>query len=68
VSYISRESEWWVSQFTAARVLRTPLMPGGLLSWPARAVDAMLLLETENNAEKHSEKHAQNTPSPDHKP
>jgi hypothetical protein len=53
-----------VSQFTAARVLRTPLIAGGLLSWPARAVDALLLLETENNLEKHAEI----TLSPDHKP
>jgi hypothetical protein len=64
VSYVTRESEWWVSQFTAARVLRTPLIAGGLLSWPARAVDALLLLETENNLEKHAEI----TLSPDHKP
>ena len=58
VSYISRESEWWVSQFTAARVLHAPLAAGGLLQWSARTVDALLLLETES--------HVEITHNPDH--
>ena len=57
VSYISRESEWWISQFAAARALKTPLTAGGLLEWPARAVDAFLLLETESHAEIETSPH-----------
>lgn len=51
VSYVSRESESWVSQFMTARTLRVPLLSRGLLAWPARTVDAFLLLETESHAE-----------------
>ena len=56
VSYITKDSEWWLSQFSAARALNVPLAAGGLLEWPARAVDAFLILETESHAENETSK------------
>ena len=51
MSYITRESEWLVAEYATARILKTAPLDGGLLEWPARLVDAFLLLETEANAE-----------------
>ena len=51
VGYITRESEALVSQHAASRMLKTPPVDGGLLEWPARLVDAFVLLEAENNAQ-----------------
>ena len=45
--YVTAESQEWVLLFLACRTLRTPPLTGGVLDWPARVVDALLLLEQE---------------------
>jgi len=45
--FVTAESQEWVLLFLACRTLRTPPLLAGLLDWPARLVDALLLLEQE---------------------
>jgi hypothetical protein len=47
VGYVTAESEQLVLLFVACRALRAPAVAAGLLAWPARLVDALLVLEQE---------------------
>lgn len=55
-SYKTPESERWISLFLACRSLGAPPQTGGVLEWPARTVDAFLLLEEEST--DYTDKHA----------